>query len=101
MKISLATHGGQAAAINMRRPPRVLDVDSLPKPQAAELAQLVDAAKKAPPAKAGPGSGGDAMSYTVTVEGDGEPVTLQQSDTAMSAAFSDLLDKLQRHLASK
>ena len=45
MKVTLATHGGQAAGINLRLPPRVVDTDTLPEPAAEELAQLVAAAK--------------------------------------------------------
>jgi hypothetical protein len=100
MKISLATRGGLTAAINLRLPPRVVDVDSLPKEAAVELVRLVDTAKNAPPAKAGPGSVADAMSYTITVENDGEPVVLRQSDTTMSPAFAALLGELEKHLGS-
>jgi hypothetical protein len=83
--------------VNMRLPPRVVNVDSLPTEAAAELTRLVDAAKKAPPAKPS-GSAPEAMSYTITVEGDHEPVVLHQSDTAMSPAFDALLSGLQKHL---
>lgn len=100
MKISLATRGGQAAAIYLRLPPRVVNVDSLPKEAAAELARLVDAAKNAPAAKAGPGPAPGAMSYTITVEDGGEPVVLHQSDNAMSPAFAALLSGLEKHLPS-
>jgi hypothetical protein len=98
MKISLATRGGQAAAIYQRLPPRAVNVDSLPKEAAAELARLVNAAKNAPAAKAAPGPAPEAMSYTVTVEDGGEPVVLHQSDNAMSPAFAALLGGLEKHL---
>lgn len=97
MKISLAIHGGQAAAINMRLPPRIVNVGSLPKEIAAELVRLVEAAKTAPAAKAAPGFAADAMSYTITVEDDHEPVVLRQSDTTMSPAFAALLSGLEKH----
>lgn len=41
MKVTLATHGGQAAAIRLRLPPKVLDTDTLPPNTAMELAELV------------------------------------------------------------
>ncbi|MGH3479660.1 MAG: protealysin inhibitor emfourin, partial [Nocardioidaceae bacterium] len=44
MRVTLATHGGLAAAINLRRPPRVVDADTLTEPDAKELTQLVAAA---------------------------------------------------------
>lgn len=97
MKISLATHGGQAAAINMRLPPRIVNVDGLPKETAEELVRLVEAAKAAPAAKPVPGFAADAMSYTITVEDDHEPVVLHQSDTTMSPAFAALLSGLEKH----
>src|ERR1700738_685808 len=97
MKISLATHGGQAGAINMRLPPRVVNVDSWPKETAAELVRLIEAAKTAPAAQSVPGFAADAMSYTITVEDDHEPVVLHQSDTTMSPAFAALLSGLEKH----
>jgi hypothetical protein len=96
MRVTLAQHGGQAAAINLRRPPRVVDTATLTADDAAELARLVAAAAAAPPAGAAPGKARDAMSYTITVESDGQRTVLAQSDTNMSAAFANLLAWLQR-----
>jgi hypothetical protein len=91
MKVTLATHGGLAAAIRMRSPAQAVDGDALPKAAAAELARLVAAAKAAPArAEENPGRGADLMAYTITVEDDGPPVTLQQSQTTMSPAFDAL-----------
>ena len=50
-------------------------------------------------AKAAPGFAADAMSYTITVEDDHEPVVLHQSDTTMSPAFAALLSGLQKHFS--
>jgi hypothetical protein len=100
MKISLTTRGGLAAAINLRLPPRVVNLDSLPKEAAAELARLIDAAKNAPAVKAAPGPAPEAMSYTITVEDGQEPVVLHQSDAAMSPAFAALLSGIEKFLAS-
>ena len=97
MRVSLATHGGLAAAITLRQPPRVLDADTLRAEEAGDLRRLVaDAsAESAAPSPAGPAR--DAMSYTITVEEDGRTTTLTGSDTAMTAAFAELLTFLQRH----
>jgi hypothetical protein len=99
MKVTLATHGGLAAAINMQLPPRVVDTETLPRPAAAELSRLVTAAKAV---NASPSSGGharDAMSYMITVEERGQSTTLAQSDVTMSAQFAALLKWLQQHAA--
>src|SRR5437899_2107220 len=98
MKLSLAKHGGQVAALNLRQAPKILDADALPKESAAELAQLVAAAKASPASKeTGRGIAGDAMSYTITLENGGRSCVLVQSDTTMSSAFAALLDWLERH----
>jgi hypothetical protein len=96
MKVTLMRHGGQAAAIRLRLPPKELDTDALPKDAAAELAQLVAAA--VPVAKGDRDSRArDAMSYTITVEDDGRSTVLTQSDTTMSPAFAALLSWLEKH----
>ncbi|HEV8175229.1 MAG TPA: protealysin inhibitor emfourin [Actinoplanes sp.] len=92
MRVTLAVHGGLAAAINLRRPPRVVDTEALPADQAQELSRLVDAATRAhshQPAGAVPT--GDAMSYTITVERAGASSVLTGSDNAASPEFTDLL----------
>ena len=40
MKVSFARRGGWAAAINLRSPPAVLDVDTLPQAEREELERL-------------------------------------------------------------
>jgi hypothetical protein len=102
MRVTLAKHGGLAAAINLRLPARVVDTDALPQGAAEELVRLVAAAKAAPVAKEErPGRGGDVMSYTITVEEGGRPTVLKQSDTAMSSAFDALRAWLEKHSADK
>ncbi|MEV6684629.1 protealysin inhibitor emfourin [Streptomyces sp. NPDC051130] len=96
MKVSLATHGGLAAASNLRRPPEVLDTDDLPEDAAAELTRLVAAAVPAPEVER-PGRARDAMSYTITVEDGGRSTVLKQSDAAMTRAFAALLTWLRDH----
>src|SRR3954468_22639245 len=49
MKVTLAAYGGLAAGINLDRPPRQVDTDTLPADEASELGRLVDAALAAPP----------------------------------------------------
>jgi hypothetical protein len=98
MKVALATHGGLAAGINLRLPPRVVDADTLPEPVAEELAQLVAAAKAAKPPME-EGRARDAMSYTITVDDGGHQVILTESDTTMSREFAALLSWLEQHSA--
>jgi len=97
MKITLAQHGGQAAGINLQRPPLVFDIDSLDAPQAAEIKGLVAAATAANPVAKGSGKARDEMSYTITIADEGRKTVLSQSDTTMSAEFARLLGWLQRH----
>jgi hypothetical protein len=102
MKISLATHGGQIAAIQRGRPPRVLDADALTQAQKAEVARLIAAAEReARSSTAKEPRGADLMSYVIRVEGENAPVELRQSDSAMSPAFAALLDWLHDHLPAK
>ncbi|MBT2447451.1 hypothetical protein J7F03_10260 [Streptomyces sp. ISL-43] len=96
MKVTLATHGGLAAAINLRLPPKVLDTDTLPEHAAAELAQLVAAAVPTPEADQ-PSRARDAMSYTITVEDGGRSTVLKQSDATMTPTFAALLTWLRKH----
>lgn len=97
MKVTLAKHGGLAAAINYRLPPQVVDADALTEPVAVELAQLVAAATAArAPAEARSGRARDEMSYTITVEDGGHQVVLTGSDTTMSQEFGALLSWLEQ-----
>jgi hypothetical protein len=96
MKLTMAQHGGQAAGINLRLPPRVVDTATLRADEAEELARLVADAATAPVADTAPGKARDAMSYTITIEDGGRQTVLKQSDTTMSEAFGRLLAWLQR-----
>ncbi|MEV4483267.1 protealysin inhibitor emfourin [Micromonospora coxensis] len=101
MKVTLATHGGQAAALNLRLPPRVVDAAALPAEAARELTRLVEAAKATSTTKkVGPGPASDAMSYTITVEDADRSTVLTQSDTTMSPAFAALLTWLEQRSES-
>ena len=94
MKVTLETYGGFAAGI--RRPPQVVDTSALSAAEAAELARRVAAAAAAPPPTLAPAVR-DGMSYEVRVEDTDEPVVLEQSDGAMSAEFTALVDWLANH----
>ena len=97
MKVTLATHGGLAAAINLRLPPRVVDAGTLDQPAAEKLAQLVTAAKAASaPTPAGSRRARDEMSYTITVQDGEQQVVLTESDTTMSPEFGALLSWLEQ-----
>ncbi|HVR59816.1 MAG TPA: protealysin inhibitor emfourin [Pseudolabrys sp.] len=95
MKVTLSKHGGQAAGINLQRPPLVVDSAALDDSGASELKKLAASAiSAAVPAHSGRAR--DEMSYTITIEDDGRETELSQSDTAMSAEFGRLLAWLQR-----
>lgn len=95
MKISMKEHGGYGALLN--RPPRLVDTDLLPADAAEEGKRLAAAAQAA--SRAGPDSSGapEAMTYTVTVEEDGQSGTFRLSDAALGPDGAALLDWFQRH----
>jgi hypothetical protein len=97
MKITFAQHGGQAAGINLQRPPLVIDTAVLDEAEAAELKDLVAAAVAAPPRALGLDKARDEMSYKITIHDDKHETALSQSDTTMSAEFGKLLAWLRRH----
>jgi hypothetical protein len=95
MKITLTKHGGWIAG--MQLPPRVIDLSSLPKEVVEEYKKLIASAMASPGrAEANPGKARDAMSYTITIEGDGPPGRVQQSDTTMSEEFAALVQRIER-----
>jgi hypothetical protein len=100
MRLTLATHGGQAAAINLRRPPRVVDTASLPPEAATELRRLVAAAAAEGGDWTRPRSAPDAMSYTITVDDGDRSSVITGSDAAMAPAFDALLSWIERHTAA-
>jgi hypothetical protein len=97
MKITFAQHGGQAAGINLQRPPLVIDTAVLDETETAELKDLVAAAVSAPPRALGLDKARDEMSYKITIQDDKHNTVLSQSDTTMSAEFGKLLTWLRRH----
>ncbi|MFE2532143.1 protealysin inhibitor emfourin [Streptomyces sp. NPDC059371] len=100
MRVTWEAQGGQAAAIRLSLPPKVLDTDDLSESTAGELDRLVAAA--APEAGGErPSRARDAMSHTITVEDGGGSTTLTQSEAAMSPAFAALLGWLEKHVAQQ
>jgi hypothetical protein len=96
VKLSLETTGGLAAALRLGRPPTVVDSAALAEGPARELAALVAAAREeVPPAPGRPAA--DEASYTLTVEDGGARTVLRRTDTTMTRAFAELLDRVQRH----
>jgi hypothetical protein len=100
MKVTLAKHGGFAAGIHL--PPKAVDTSTMKQADVDELMRLVSAAKSAPVAKEdNPGRARDAVSYTITVEENGKPTLLRQSDVNMSQDFGALLNWLERQAGEK
>ena len=99
MKISLSQHGGLAAGINLRLPPKTVDTATLGAHEARDLERLVDDALAAPSPPARPKNARDAQTYRVTVEKDGRETVLTQSDGSLSDEFAKLLGWLQKHQA--
>jgi hypothetical protein len=101
VKVSLRVHGGLAAAINISRPPTVVDTADLPSGKAAELARLVEAAMPPEPlAESAPAAGAtrpDMQSYTVVVDDGQRTVTITRSDATMTQEFADLLGWIQEN----
>ena len=79
----------------LRRSPLVLDDAGLASADREELRRLVEAARAVGVADAGPGAARDAMSYVITVEGDGADVVLRGNDAEGSPEFEALLGFLQ------
>ncbi|MFJ8163651.1 protealysin inhibitor emfourin [Streptomyces sp. NPDC096136] len=98
--MTLKTHGGLAAASDLRRPPRAVDTATLSADTAAELTRLVAAAGAAPNEDRA-GGAADAMTYAITVENGGGPTVLKQSDIAMTKEFAALLTWLENHFAQQ
>ncbi|MET7986495.1 MULTISPECIES: protealysin inhibitor emfourin [unclassified Streptomyces] len=101
MKVTWEAHGGQAAAIRLGLPPKVLDTDALPDDAAGELDRLVAAAVVPEAGEERPSRARDAMSYTITVEDGGRSTALTRSDATMSPAFAALLGWLEKHVAQQ
>jgi hypothetical protein len=96
MKLTLAEHGGLAAGLRLGRQPVVVDIATLPESDARELVDLLSAAKEGPPAPEPSHAVPDEQSYTITVVDGQAQEVLHRSDTTMSQAFADLMERLHR-----
>jgi len=94
MRVTLTTRGGLAAALGPRV--RAVSSDALDPEQEHELRRLVADASSADPV-VDDGAGRDVMSYTITIDDDGDVRELRVSDTTMSPAFSALVSWLEEH----
>ncbi len=79
MRVQFARRGGLAAAINLRRPPSVLDATTLTQEEHEELGRLVRAAFAHQGEDGGAGRR-SAGSYTITVEDGGSRRMLSVAD---------------------
>ena len=96
MKATLREFGGPIDPTGQRA--RVVDTDSMSKEMADELARLVAEAKAHPPGTdATAGRGRDMMTYSITIEDDGQALVLKQSDATRTQAFIELQDWIKRN----
>ena len=96
MKATLREFGGPIDPTGQRA--RVVDTGSMSKEMADELARLVAEAKAHPPgADATAGRGRDMMTYSITIEEDGQVVVLKQSDATRTQGFIELQDWIKRN----
>ncbi len=96
VKATLREFGGAIDPTGQRA--RVVDTDSMSKEMADELARLVTAAKAHPPAANDTaGRGRDMMTYSITIEEDGQVAVLKQSDATRTEAFIDLRDWIKQN----
>jgi hypothetical protein len=86
VKITLEEDGG-----HFTPPPAVISTDKLSDTEQAHLKQLLQAAERADLAKPkDPIAGGDRISYTITVERNGEQQVLRSMDGIMPQPYADL-----------
>jgi hypothetical protein len=96
VKATLREFGGPIDPTGQRA--RVVDTGSMSKEMADELTSLAAAAKAQPPgADATAGQGRDMMTYSITIEGDGQVEVLKQSDATRTQEFIELQDWIKRN----
>jgi hypothetical protein len=89
LKAILREFGGPIDPTGQRA--HVADTNEMSKEKAEEFARLVAEAKTQPTvADTGGGKGRDMMTYSITIEQDGQVFALKQSDATRSQAFIDL-----------
>ena len=98
MKATLREFGGPIDPTGQRA--RVVDTGSMTKETADEFAALVAKAKAQPPhADDTAGRGRDMMTYSITIEDNGQTLVLKQSDATRTEAFAELQDWIKRNAA--
>jgi hypothetical protein len=96
MRVSLATSGGFAAALQLGRPPLVVDDAALPAADAGTLAALVAAVRQEHLTE-DDGRARDAVTSTLTVDDAGTTTVLRRSEAAATPAWEELLTWVRRH----
>lgn len=97
MRVTLKTRGGYlAASPKMRGLVHEVDSETLGVGAQAELRRLVESAKTAESMQ-GSESAVEAESHLITVDSDGESLTLRQTDDAMSPEFRNLAKWIKDH----
>ena len=96
LKATLREFGGPIDPTGRRA--RVVDSGSMSQEMADELAKLVAKAKAQPPGPdATEGKGRDMMTYSITIEQDGQVLVLKQSDATRTQAFVELQDWIKQN----
>lgn len=95
MKVTLEKHGGFAA---MQRSPIVVDAARFSENEQRELQALVAALRKEPSAPAlAKEQLRDAMSYRISIDGDGAASEHRAADTAVPESFKRLMQWVEQH----
>jgi hypothetical protein len=89
LKATLREFGGPIDPTGRRA--HIVDSNEINKEKAEEFVRLAAEAKTQPTvADTGGGKGRDMMTYSITIEADGQVFVLKQSDATRSQAFIDL-----------
>ncbi len=95
MRIHFEQSGGFVAGV--RRPPVIIDTETLPADEAKKWNDLVTAADFFnTPSTIPPGAARDAFSYLVTVESESKQHTIRTQGGSVPAALSALIERLRQ-----
>jgi hypothetical protein len=96
LKATLREFGGPIDPTGRRA--QAVDTNSMSREMADEFARLAAAAKAQQPlADTTAGQARDMMTYSITIEDDGPPIVLKQSDASRTQAFIDLQAWIKRN----
>jgi hypothetical protein len=96
LKATLREFGGPIDPTGQRA--RVVDTGSMSKEMADKRARLVaEAEARTPGPDATAGKGRDMMTYSITIEQDGQTLVLKQSDATRTQAFVELQDWIRQN----